>query len=238
MPHISYFDSIPNLIWKLETDNHRERSRSIQKQHAEHLGVATLFWSEALEQVATLRGVQPKEVPEESVEASSPPGPSADELRDLSTRQQSGGSTARHDGPHRMANDGETRQDHPFEYHFDLTGAAQALGRSPGPGMGGSHWWVRLRRPTSDPEVKLWTRNCCCEAYGNRLWLLLGNSSDIDTAAECAVVEAPADVEVSTVCHGAGEYLFVEARPVGGRGYQDEGTAVLMLPEVRVLCGD
>ena len=40
----------------------------------------------------------------------------------------SGGSPARHDGPHRLGNDGDTRQDHPHQYHFDVDKAAKASG--------------------------------------------------------------------------------------------------------------
>ncbi|CAK9045903.1 Cytochrome P450 704C1 [Durusdinium trenchii] len=156
-----------------------------------------------------------------------------DELRDLSTRQPSGGSPARPDGPHRLANDGDTRQDHPHQYHFDMVAAAQASGLPQY--VGASHWWVKLRRTARDPEVKLWTRDCCSEIYGRQLFVLLGNSSDVRHAAECAALEVLDDQQVSTICLGTGEYLFVEARP--GRAEAEE-VAILMLPEVRVLSRD
>ncbi|CAJ1359239.1 unnamed protein product, partial [Effrenium voratum] len=146
--------------------------------------------------------------------------PLRDELRDLSTRQPSGGSAWRPDGPPRLANDGDTRQDHPHQYHFDASTA-----------QSGSHWWVKLRRVATDPEVKLWSRDCCSESYGRRLWLLLGNSSQLSQAQECAQLEVGDDQEISSICRGSGEYLFVEARPSAGE-------AVLMLPEVRVLSRD
>merc|ERR1712061_882044 len=90
----------------------------------------------------------------------------ADELRDLSTRQPSGASTSRWDGPPRNANDGDTRQIHPYEYHADgerLEAEAAAAGGHGAP----SYWWVKLRRLAANPEVKLWTRSCCNELFGN-----------------------------------------------------------------------
>ena len=71
-----------------------------------------------------------------------------------------------------------------------------------------------------------------------RLWLLIGNSSDIEEAAECASLSVESGAQVSAICHGAGDYVFVEARARGGRGYMEDGVAVLMLPEVRVLSRD
>merc|ERR1712187_799530 len=98
-----------------------------------------------------------------------------DELRDLSTRQPCGGTPSRSDSSPRRANDGDTRQEHPFEYH--------ALSESC---KEGSHWWVKLRRVAVDPEVKIWARNCCTGSYGNRMWLRIGNTSRMEASAPCA----------------------------------------------------
>eukprot|EP00913_Durusdinium_trenchii_P020501 g19260.t1 len=58
------------------------------------------------------------------------------------------------------------------------------------------------------------------EIYGRQLFVLLGNSSDVRHAAECAALEVLDDQQVSTICLGTGEYLFVEARP--GRAEAEE----------------
>eukprot|EP00933_Yihiella_yeosuensis_P041189 TRINITY_DN35610_c0_g1_i1.p1 TRINITY_DN35610_c0_g1~~TRINITY_DN35610_c0_g1_i1.p1 ORF type:complete len:781 (-),score=129.44 TRINITY_DN35610_c0_g1_i1:130-2169(-) len=238
LPHVQYFDSVPNLILKLQTRNHRELSRVMKRKHTELLGHAASFWGDALEHVAGLRGIPRKAKEEEEEEQRKASGQAgdvdvteiADELRDLSTRQLCGGSPARHDAPPRLANDGSTRQDHPNQYHFDMVDAKEDIG--------GSHWWVKLRRHTVDPQVKLWPRDCCHEAFGHKLWLLLGDSADIATAKDCAVLEVRDPTQLSTICYGSGKYFFVEARPEGGDNYQDKGTAILMLPEVRVLARD
>ncbi|CAE7326622.1 CYP704C1 [Symbiodinium sp. KB8] len=233
LPHISHFDSVPSLLKQLAAADHQKISHSMQRAHMEHLGVAMSFWSQALELIASLRGV-PRTV--SGTEQMAGDLDASDEHRDLSTRQPSGGSPARADGAHRLANDGETRQDHPHEYHFDLDGANKASHQ--GKYVGGSHWWVKLRRTASDPEVKVWSRDCCTETYGHVLFFLLGNSTAIDRAAECASLKVPSNVQVSTICPGRGDYLFVEARPYVGFDYTDSSVAVLMLPEVRVLSRD
>lgn len=236
LPHISHFDSVPHLLQKLEANDHREISKAMQKTHVEILGAAATFWSDSLKRVAAFDGTsaegssRQEEVVTEDWQADASSIP--DELRDLSTRQPCGGSAARPDGPHRLANDGETRQDHPHQYHFD----AFAVDR--GAGSLGSHWWVRLRRQALDPEVKIWVRDCCSEAFGHRLWVLLGNSSDLAEARECGMIDVTDNAQLSTACIGVGEYLFVEARTTGGWNYQDDNTAVLMLPEIRVLSRD
>jgi len=232
-PHVGHFQSIPQLVYLLEREDHRDRSRRMQAAHVEHLGAATDFWLGALTHVANLRG-RDEEGPGEGSRTAGEAKEavrSPDELRDLSTRRPCGGSRARQAGWCWLANDGDTRQDHPHEYHFDPD---QVEPR----GASSSHWWVQLRRATVDPEVRLWARDCCCEAYGNRLWLLLGNSSDLAAASECGVVEAPSGAVGSTLCRGVGEFLFVEARAQGGWGYMHPERAVLMLPEVRVLSRD
>merc|ERR1712118_372669 len=150
-------------------------------------------------------------------------------LRDLSTRQRCGASAWRHDAPPRKANDGVTLQDHPHEYHFDINKAL-----AEGEPVDASHWWVHLRRRTANPEVKLWARSCCSEVYGNRLWVRIGNNSNLAHAEECAALDVESNAHVSTICKGVGEYIFVEARSQGGWGYMEEGHAILMLPEVRV----
>eukprot|EP00435_Cladocopium_sp_Y103_P026927 s2372_g6.t1 len=188
----------------------------------------------ALERIASLRGVEAPQAPEVVVEEDYSVDSLPDELRDLSTRQLSGGSIARPDGPHRLGNDGDTRQDHPHQYHFDVVAAAKEA--SVDNYVGASHWWVKLRRMATDPEVKVWTRDCCSETYGRRLFLLLGNSSKITEAVECLSLEVSDGQQLRVICHGTGEYLFVEARP-GGAG-DAQNTAVLMLPEVRVLSRD
>eukprot|EP00434_Breviolum_minutum_P031998 symbB.v1.2.028299.t1/scaffold2985.1/size65860/3 len=187
----------------------------------------------ALDRIASVRGVTGATVAtammaEDLVSVDVP-----DELRDLSTRQPSGGSVARADGPHRLGNDGDTRQDHPHQYHFDVEAAGKAAGIEDY--MGASHWWVKLRRMASDPEVKLWTRDCCSEIYGRRLYILLGNTSNIEKAVDCVELEAQNGQQLQTICPGTGEYLFVEARP---GAWDAEKVAVLMLPEVRVLSRD
>ncbi|CAE7655948.1 CYP704C1 [Symbiodinium pilosum] len=232
LPHISHFDSVPSLLRQLHAADHQKISHSMQRAHMEHLGVAMSFWSQALELVASLRGVPRMVSRTEQVAGDLD---ASDEHRDLSTRQPSGGSPARVDGAHRLANDGETRQDHPHEYHFDLDAANKVAG---GRYVGGSHWWVKMRRMATDPEVKVWSRDCCTETYGKVLFFLLGNSSDILSATDCASLKVPSKVQVSTICPGTGEYLFVEARPHVGDEYSDSAVAVLMLPEVRVLSRD
>ena len=105
--------------------------------------------------------------------------------------------------------------------------------------VGGSHWWVKLRRPASDPEA-YHTLLCFCHLLttssaavctgqglvqrllhgdirsfpyahliasfwllcfisGHVLFFLLGNSTEIDRAAECASLKA---------CHRSRDYLF------------------------------
>jgi len=196
-PHVTYFESIPELIMKLGKQDHRATSRKMLQAHQQHLGVATTFWLSALDQVALLSGAtaaaatgsgtSAEEVEPESVELS-------DMMRDLSTRQLSGGTPARGDAYPRNANDGDTFQEHPHEYH--------ALPES---SRGGSHWWVQLRRIATDPEVKIWARSCCCGSYGNRLWLRLGNSTYMKDSIECASLDVTEGAVLSTVCSGVGE---------------------------------
>lgn len=253
-PHVIYFESLPSLLLALETADHREVSRRMRRLHGERVGEATAFWLSTLNQVASLRGLAAGgaaasggpageggggggAVWEAALAAAAGGGHLAnedlpDELRDLSTRQPCGGLVPRVDGMAKKANDGDTSQQHPHEYHFDLDRAAQVGG------AGTSHWWVRLRRNTTNPEVKLWPRNCCAEAYGHRLWLLLGPSEKVGEASECGSMDITTYEMVSGICEGRGQYFFVQARAQGGWGYQEEGVAVLMLPEVRVLSRD
>lgn len=235
LPNILHFASVPELLRLVEDSDLQSVSRQMKKTHMQHTGVAMTFWTQSLERIAALRGVEAVETVE-AVEAEDETSVHSlpDELRDLSTRQPSGGSTPRPDGPARLGNDGDTRQDHPHQYHFDVVAAAREANVDHY--VGASHWWVKLRRMAVDPEVKVWTRDCCSETYGQRLFLLMGNSSKIEEAVECLSLEVSDGQQLRVICHGTGEYLFVEARP-GGVG-DAQSTAVLMLPEVRVLSRD
>ena len=45
---------------------------------------------------------------------------------------------------------------------------------------------------------------------GRRLYILLGNSSQVSEASECAALEVKDDEQISCICPGIGDYLFVE----------------------------
>ncbi|CAJ1365921.1 unnamed protein product [Effrenium voratum] len=59
MPHVIHFESVPNLITKISGHDLREVSRAMRREHMKHLGLATSFWTEALERVSRLRGMEP-----------------------------------------------------------------------------------------------------------------------------------------------------------------------------------
>ncbi|CAE7480396.1 CYP704C1 [Symbiodinium necroappetens] len=228
LPHISHFDSVPSLLKQLAAADHQKISHSMQRAHMEHLGVAMSFWCQALELIASLRGV-PRTVSGTEQAANLD---ASDEHRDLSTRQPSGRGapllvqTVLTGWPMTGSIGCLACEDHPHEYHFDLDGANKAshqgkygadpnlwrlavrtVGSSMCPQNG--HWAVLSWR-FSLVGVKVWSRDCCTETYGHVLFFLLGNSTEIDRAAECASLKVPSNVQVSTVCPGRGDYLFVE----------------------------
>merc|ERR1719480_732853 len=58
-PHIEHFQSVPELISKLEAGGHRDRSRLMRQAYNQHLGEAATFWQETLELIAGVQGVAP-----------------------------------------------------------------------------------------------------------------------------------------------------------------------------------
>merc|ERR1712194_745486 len=64
-PHVEYFESVPQLIVKLNTIDHHVRSREMRKVHTERVGVATTFWTSVLDTVAAGRKVEPRAASEE-----------------------------------------------------------------------------------------------------------------------------------------------------------------------------
>ena len=70
------------------------------------------------------------------------------------------------------ANDGDTSQSHPNEFH------------SCGPSD--SEWWgVELSAQTRNPTVQFYARDCCTDDYGNELRFLIGATGDWNDATLC-----------------------------------------------------
>ena len=125
-------------------------------------------------------------------------GVSTESVQDLSTGQPATSNSICYGTTPASANDGDTSQAHPNEFH------------SCGPYD--DEWWgVELSSLTRNPTIQFYARQCCTGDYGNELRFLIGPSGDWNEATLCNTLAVADSGVYEFECRGEGSFVFVMA---------------------------
>ena len=115
-------------------------------------------------------------------------------LIDLSTQQPCIASSESHGTTCNLALDGDTRRDHPHEWHS----------------YAGDQWMrVQLRAETTNPEVTFYARSCCTGQMGSSLQMYISNSNSLSQATPCGYITGIHDHSTNGAkCSGTGRYVL------------------------------